>query len=419
MMKKAIVVESAASDAAGSRILIVDDDPMVAGMLGVSLAAAGYEIVSANSGEDALAQLAQLAAQLADSTELNGELLPDLVFLDIEMGMGIDGYETCHRLRATEATRNLPVIFLSSHDKLDDRLRAYDAGGSDFMEKPFAPDEVLRKARLAILHKRRQQALEMENQSAFECARSALTGLDDSGITLKFSRGALGCRTLRALAALTIASMGAFGINCHVQLRTPGESLTLTPQGPASPLEESVIELSRTIDRIFSFQNRLIVNYESVSLLVTNMPTAEPDLCGRIRDQAAMIAEAAELAVGNINLRTDAVLHAEELRKLANTSLQSINELRGNYRALQMATRMEFESMANTIEAMYVHLALSNHQEFTISDTVRNAVGNVLTLFESSSELDRNFAGIIDGLSKAAKYKISKENEATLNIELF
>jgi CheY-like chemotaxis protein len=396
----------------GGRVLIVDDDPMVAGMLGVSLAAAGYEIIEAYSGEEALEVLAELALS-------NAAALPDMVFLDIEMGMGIDGYETCRRLRDGAATKLLPVIFLSGHDQLNDRLHAYDAGGSDFMAKPFIPLEVLRKTRLAIVHKRRQEALEAENRTVFSQAQSAIAVLDDAGITLKFCRGALGCRTPRAMAALIIETMGLFGIECHAQLRMSDETLSLTPQGPATPLEASVIEMSRSMGRIFSFKNRLIVNYDSVSLLVTNMPTADDGLCGRIRDEAAMIAEAAELAIGNINLRTDAVRRAEELRLLSVATHKAILALRSDYRTLQVATRLEFESMTDSIEGMYVHLGLSNHQEFTISDTVRGAVDRVLTLFEGSSEIDRNFAGIVADLSQASQHSISQEDEPALNIQLF
>jgi DNA-binding response OmpR family regulator len=393
----------------GGRILIVDDDPIVAGMLGISLQAAGHEVFEVNSGEEALAKLA----------EMGSELLPDIVFLDIEMGMGIDGYETCRRLRIAQATYDLPVIFLSGHDELDDRLRAYDAGGSDFIAKPFVPDEVLRKALISIRHKRRQDTAMAENLATIDTTMTALTALGESGVTLKFSRGSLGCSTPSALAALTINSLSAFGIDCHVQIRTPGQTLTITPQGPASPLEESVIDRSKEMGRLFSFGNRLIVNYDSVSLLVTNMPVMDDNLCGRIRDEAAVIAETAELAVANINLRTDAVKRAEELRKLADFSRQAIEELRSSQRQLHAATRLEFETMANTIEGMYVHLGLTNRQEFTISDTVRGAVDKVLTLVEGNSDLDRRFAAIVDALSTVGEYAVKQEEEAPLSVELW
>jgi hypothetical protein len=261
--------------------------------------------------------------------------------------------------------------------------------------------------------------MDVEKEASVQSAKLAITSLGDSGVALRFNRGALGCRTLRALAELVVESMAAFDIECHVQLRTPFEVLTLTPHGPATPLELSVIELSQTMDRIFSFQNRVIVNYDDVSLLVTNMPIKDEALCGRIRDQLATIAEVAELAVGNINLRTDAIVRAEELSVLADASRHAVEGLRVNYRNLQLATRIEFENMTDSIEGMYVHLALSNHQEFTISDTVRSSVDRVLKLFESSTELDRSFAGIIAGLTKASEYKITQEDEPQLMIELF
>lgn len=397
---------------ASGNIMIVDDDPVVAGMLGASLAAAGYRIVEANSGEEALGRLAGLGAT-ADGA------LPDMLFLDIEMGMGIDGFETCRRLRATAATHKLPVIFLSGHDELDDRLRAYDAGGNDFLAKPFVPDEVLRKASLAITHKRQQESAELAGRSSSDEARVAFTRLGDSEVMQKFSRGAHACRSLRALAQLTINSMAAFDIDCHVQLRTPAETLTLTPQGAGSPLEESVIEKLRTMDRIFIFKNRLIINYERVSLLVPNMPIGDEDLCGRIRDQAASIGETAELALGNIQLRIEALQRAAELAQLAADSRQGVEELRGSYREMQVSTRIELETMAKTIEGMYVHLGLTERQEFNISNTVRNAVDLVLVMFERGGELDRNFAGILEGLTRAGAYRVAEEDELAPDIELF
>ena len=67
---------------------------MLAGMLGVALASAGHEVIEVESGEEALARLA----------DTGGGPLPDIVILDIEMGSGIDGYETCRRLSAAEIT---------------------------------------------------------------------------------------------------------------------------------------------------------------------------------------------------------------------------------------------------------------------------------------------------------------------------
>jgi DNA-binding response OmpR family regulator len=388
------------------RILIVDDDPVVSGMLGISLAAAGHQIVEASSGEQALALLAEVGAAPFD-----------VVFLDIEMGMGIDGYETCRRLRELAATRDVPFIFLAGHDTLDDRMRAYDAGGSDFIPKPFVPEEVSRKAGMAIRHNRRQTVVVTDTPS--DTTMTALTSLGETGVILKFSRGALACRTLHSLAVLAIESMGAYKTNCHIQLRSPTLTLTLTPRGAASPLEESIIDNSKDRGRIFSFGKRLVVNYENVSLLVTNMPIEDDDFCGRIRDHAATLAEAAETAVENINLRTEAIIRADELRKLADTSSKALEALRGSYHDMQFATRLELDAMTDSIEGMYVHLGLTDKQESTISNTARDAVERVLTLLERSKQLDQNFTGIVEALTKAGEYTVTQAPESVSAVELW
>ena len=408
-MTDTLLNTTASAQPTPGRILIVDDDPIAAGMLGVSLKTAGHLISEAHTGEGALARIAELV----------GDDLPEIIFLDIEMGMGIDGFETCRRLKANDATRDLPVIFLSGHDELEDRLSAYDAGGDDFLAKPFVSDEVLRKTETALRHRRRLQATAGGDSHAFATALTALTTLGETGITLKFSRGALGCRTQTRLANLLIESGSSFGITCHVQIRVPGETLTLTPCGPASPLEESVFEKISSMGRIFSFRNRMVINYESISILVMDMPVADEDLCGRIRDHVAMIAEAAELAVDNIHLRTETARRAEALRELSGASQSAIEALRTTYRYLQYASRLELESMTNSVEKLYVHLGLTDEQEFAVSDTVRAAVDSVLTMFELSSELDATFANIVKDLAKAGEFAPLKVEEVLQAVELW
>jgi predicted regulator of Ras-like GTPase activity (Roadblock/LC7/MglB family) len=202
-------------------------------------------------------------------------------------------------------------------------------------------------------------------------------------------------------------------------LRSPTQVLTLTPSGAASPLEESIIENSKDRGRIFSFGNRLIINYDSVSLLVTNMPVSEEDFCGRIRDHAATLAEAAEAAVENINLRTEAIIRANELRDLADTSRKAIEALRASFQDMQFATRLELEAMTDAIEGMYVYLGLTDNQEIGISKTARDSVERVLTILERSQDLDSNFVGIVEGLTKAGEYKFSQEAESVTAIELW
>ena len=393
---------NAAAKQGKGRLLIVDDDPVAAGMLGLMLKKHGYQVRHVPSGEDCLAVMAEFS--------------PEVVLLDIEMPGGIDGFETCLRVRKLFDRGNLTIMFLSGHDSLEDRLQAYDAGGDDFVAKPFEAEEIRRKIALAVGARVRRGQLVAEKSDLAETADVAMQSYGEMGAIVKFARGALGCRTLQALADLMVDSMRSNQSEAHVQLRgsAAAGTLSLGPQGLASPLEESVIEHMRGQGRLFQFKSRMIVNYDKVSVLVTNMPTDDEGLAGRVRDYAAMIDEAAEDAVENISLRADAVARAKELQALAESSREGLEKLQAGQRAQQLDTRCELERMAERIETMYYQFGLSDRQEAAISDTVRRTKEEVLRLFEQyGPEFDSQFASILEGLNQACDYEIDMAETAS------
>jgi sigma-B regulation protein RsbU (phosphoserine phosphatase) len=120
-------------DLSESRVLLVDDSEANVDVL-VQALRDEYKLSVAMDGEAALRAI-----------EKNP---PDLVLLDIMMP-GIDGYEVCRRIRAKEAWRELPVMFLSSLEDARDKARGFEAGGNDYVTKPFEPLEV--RARVGSL----------------------------------------------------------------------------------------------------------------------------------------------------------------------------------------------------------------------------------------------------------------------------
>lgn len=115
-------------------VLIVDDDPHIRQLLAFALSKAGMDVVEAEDGEVALAQVAAHN--------------PHLVVLDITMPR-MDGLEVCRRLRAQG---DLPILFLSSRDDEIDRVLGIELGGDDYVVKPFSPREVVARVQ-AILRR--------------------------------------------------------------------------------------------------------------------------------------------------------------------------------------------------------------------------------------------------------------------------
>jgi putative two-component system response regulator len=126
-------------------IVIVDDNPANLRILSTMLEQSGYKVRPALSGEVALRSIAASP--------------PDLVLLDIRMP-GMDGYETCRQLKADEATREIPVIFISALSETEDKVRAFQAGGIDYVTKPFQAEEVLARVRTHLELHHMQRDLE-------------------------------------------------------------------------------------------------------------------------------------------------------------------------------------------------------------------------------------------------------------------
>lgn len=131
-----------------ANVLIVDDTPENLRLLSNMLAAAGYRVRAVTSGARALT-----AIQASP---------PDLVLLDIMMPE-MNGYDVCQRLKENEPTRNIPIIFLSALDETEDKLRAFEVGGVDYVAKPFQLPEVIARVEAHVKLRRFQQELEAAN----------------------------------------------------------------------------------------------------------------------------------------------------------------------------------------------------------------------------------------------------------------
>ncbi|MBE9156601.1 response regulator [Nodosilinea sp. LEGE 06152] len=153
-------------------ILLVDDLADNIRILVDTLSGQGYRIRAVRNGAMAL-----IGAKAAP---------PDVILLDIRMPL-MDGFEVCRQLKADATTRHIPVIFLSALDEASDRIRAFDAGGADYISKPFLAVEVRARVQhhLTIRQLRRQVMAQQERlasvaQQTAEQATAQASGSDPS-----------------------------------------------------------------------------------------------------------------------------------------------------------------------------------------------------------------------------------------------
>jgi len=130
-------------------ILVVEDTPFNANILSILLTKNNFEVSVAENGEMAL--------------DMAQQKHPHLILLDIMMP-GIDGFETCRRLKADSQTQNIPVIFMSALTDTDDKVKGFEVGGLDYITKPFQPKEVLARINTHLKLNHLQQQLQVRNE---------------------------------------------------------------------------------------------------------------------------------------------------------------------------------------------------------------------------------------------------------------
>jgi len=149
---------------AGRKVLIADDDRLNIRILGGILRSEGFVLGEAASGEEAL--------------EVYAKFQPDLVLLDVTMP-GIDGFETCRRLRTEYGANCAPVIFITARSDSDDVVEGLVAGAVDYLPKPFKPKEVLARIRSHLYNRilSEQQKLLVDQLSKANQAKNRFLGM--------------------------------------------------------------------------------------------------------------------------------------------------------------------------------------------------------------------------------------------------
>jgi len=119
------------------KILIAEDEPDIRDLVAFTLRFAGYEVVAANNGEEAV--------------HMAANELPDLILMDVRMPR-MTGYDACRVMKSSPELKDIPVVFLSAKGQETEIQTGLEAGAEEYLLKPFAPDQLTERVR-AILSK--------------------------------------------------------------------------------------------------------------------------------------------------------------------------------------------------------------------------------------------------------------------------
>ncbi len=355
------------------RILVVDDNAINIELIKQTIQK-DYAVDVVTSGQDCLEYLTTHR--------------PDLILMDIDMP-GLNGYETCRLIKKTPETHDIPVMFVSAYDSVEERITGYEAGGADYLGKPFFPEELLSKIQLFVDHAQQRRALLAEATYARTTAMTALTSTGELGSVLNFFRECFASNDLQQIARNIVQTMHDYGLKCSVQIRAPQGAITQGESGTiVNPLEIELHEKLSATGRIVDFSPRTMISYGDVSLLIKNMPVADPDKYGRIKDNGALIVEGAQARIKGMRAESTVSQQQEALRRLLNgtrLALQHMKRIHSEQKAQSVGI---MDELVRNIETALHYLALSEQQETVLLTAIDAAAKKSLALYDSGNTLE-------------------------------
>lgn len=260
-------------------ILIVDDDLPSLHLLNGLLAEHGYEVRSARDGSTALMMVA------ADP--------PDMILLDIQMPE-LDGYQVCERIKSDPISQDIPVLFISARGEVFDKLRSFEVGGVDYIQKPYHAEEVLARIKthltisrlnLALVGRLRElsalhhisksiaktqelpEALETVCQTINDLFRARLTFIALRANDSTEVNGLVGFERTRGRLSLPSAESTILDTSIFQPLQTEGKT-SLISNLQSLPIPESVREYVEGDDSLSSLIVSLISRGDILGFLI-------------------------------------------------------------------------------------------------------------------------------------------------------
>lgn len=356
----------------GTRVFVVDDEPM--------MLEATHEMLDA---ENCTLEGFTTACACLDRIQVQQ---PDLFLLDVRMSE-MNGYELCRMLKDCPETADIPVIFVSGLDSIEARLAGYDAGGEDFIVKPFEPEVLVRKIHVAQRIRDEKKALREQAGFAQRTAFSAMTSMGELGIVLDFLRKSFACTNAHTLASAILAALDQYGLQSAVQIRMSGETLNLSAAGSNLPLETAVLNHVRDQGRIFEFKNRGVHNFGGITLLVKDMPVADADRCGRLRDNLSILAEGADARRQAIEVESENHRTRDGIGAALSDIQAALDTLRHQHQREQFQETQLMIDIQEGMTRFFVSLGLSEQQENQMFDFVRKQFERLQSGMEGTQQL--------------------------------
>ena len=364
-------------------ILCVDDEPINITIL-EEILQDDYDLISVNSGQGCL--------------ELVSEHSPALILLDVSMAE-MDGLETCRRLKQDLHSAEIPVIFISALASDQELMAGYEAGGDDYITKPFSGEILQKKIKVVLASQRNKQELKKISDNAVEALMDNLTDIGELGLVGRFLRQSAAVNSLQDLATMVFDCLGEFNLDCSLLIVAEAENLFWFSDDIDRPMEKQILESLHGQDRLVSFGTRLAINSDQATILIRNIPQ-ETEKVDRLRDNLTILIEGLDTRILSMQAADKLQQRRRELADLVELSgqgLKQIDELRD---LQQVRSKHIFSTLGSDMERSIARLDLTQRQHAALMKSVRTAASRIKSQRHEDEDIDVLSRRIIDQLAE-------------------
>ena len=363
-------------------ILCVDDEPVNL-IIMEELLRDNYALNTVKSGEGCLEQV--------------GLQKPDLILLDVNMPK-MNGLETCERLKADTDSADIPIIFVSALASHEELMAGYEAGGDDYITKPFSQDILQKKVQIALASQQRKRELEQISEMAVEALNGNLTNTEMLGMVVQFLHRCQRIDKVDDLVKNVFDCLREFELESSLLIQDGPDNRVWFSDGIDRPMESQILESLRGQDRVLSFGTRLAINSDHVTLLVRKLPSGQEEI-ENLRQQLVILIEGLDTRLHAMQAELLFDTRRELLAGVLESTREKLGEIDEQHKRQTLVTSEIVTEMGNALERSMLQLDLTKQQQKALLTIIDSSVSKIKSTHDEGCKLENQFEAIIDELA--------------------
>lgn len=334
-----------------------------------------------------------------DLLDLLQTINPEVIIISDDDLMSSDVKRVEQLIQKSEKFKLASLLIVSQTDSVHKKLTAFEVGALDFLVKPLSVKELIAKiCRITVIQKERDE-LKSDLASANEFAKLSTSEASMYGGIVNFYRSILHCQDEKSLANRLFEYLDRKQLRCSIEFRYEKNCMYFEQTGPTcSPAEIKVYEVLKDKGRLYSFGQRMMINYANTACLIKNMPS-DNENCGVARDYLAILIE-------GIDVRYQDIIRQRTIQTVLNR-LKSLTD------GLTQAVKIELADKKELMANLELELQMSFHALDLTEEQENQLIQIIESMLSKKEDSEVSTLDIIDSIEKI----ILQLNKTTQSVE--